>query len=260
MKQGNYIIGSGWWCSENDGESDSVNRKLLGDNTIRSKEFHNLWYESVCNNSCPEKIIIIDSNSPIKPELNTVDQRLELISLPVNSGHSTSCKGQFCGWTKSVLLGLQYAILSEVDYFVYVEQDVLLHGQNIIEHCIGNMTKPFMFGSGKGTPQPLQQSFFIIKISHAALFINNMHRINKSDKDMSPEIKFSLATSKSNVMLGYLSNILSNKLLKQCLKVAKGYDVLPVGYGRTRPINFSDEFFYFQHGSKSELYNYGKLD
>ena len=87
----------------------------------------------------------------------------EFLSLPLNAGHSTDHKGKYSGWMRSILLGLEYAYLSDTEYFVYVEQDALLYGDNIVEKCIDKMTKPYMFGSGLGTKQPLQQSFFIIR-------------------------------------------------------------------------------------------------
>jgi hypothetical protein len=39
----------------------------------------------------------------------------------------------------------------------------------------------------------------------------------------------------------------------------KQYSVLPFGYGRVRPINFSDDIFYFQQGSVDEINAYKKL-
>jgi len=46
------------------------------------------------------------------------------------------------------------------------------------------------------------------------------------------------------------------KLINLSLPYLKGYDILPVGFGRTRPIHFQKEYFYFQHGSEDELNKY----
>jgi hypothetical protein len=43
------------------------------------------------------------------------------------------------------------------------------------------------------------------------------------------------------------------------MSIFKQYAVLPFGYGRVRPINFSDDIFYFQHGSVDEINAYKKL-
>ena len=69
------------------------------------------------------------------------------IRLPRNPGHATVHTGHYSGWTASVLYSLEYALAADIDYLVYVEQDVLLYGQGIIEHCIARMRKPLMFGT-----------------------------------------------------------------------------------------------------------------
>ena len=49
-------------------------------------------------------------------------------------------------------------------------------------------------------------------------------------------------------------------LLKLISKFHKSFDELPIGYGRSRPINFSEPFLYFQHGSEKELAEYYKTN
>jgi hypothetical protein len=248
-----YIIGSGWWCSENSEQTCNNKRKLMGAPIIRKADFHSKWYESVISNTNPEKIVIIDSNSPIKPNLNKEDNRIVFISLPSNSGHSVDCTEKFCGWTKSVILSLQYAVLANVDYFVYVEQDVLLRGNGIIEHCIHNMKKPYMFGHPEGTPQPLQQSLFIIRISHANKFLSSLFKLNSSDSELSPENKFVYASSRLQMLLDIFYFSFAQKKAQKLAHKFKNFDYLPFGYGRTRPINFSEHFYYFQHGTVEEI-------
>ena len=83
-----YVLGSGWWCSESQSPIDGE-RKFLGDNVIRSKDFHRLWYQSVDRFTKPEKIFIVDSCSPVKPLLDENDSRLEFVSFTTNAGQST---------------------------------------------------------------------------------------------------------------------------------------------------------------------------
>ena len=113
MKKYNYIIGSGWWCGE---ANPDDKRKILGSDIIRGKEFHKLWYESVCRFTSPEKIFIVDSASPVKPDLNKDDDRIEFFSLTTNAGHSTLHTGKYCGWTRAVLAGIYYAHMCDADY------------------------------------------------------------------------------------------------------------------------------------------------
>ena len=256
-----YIIGSGWWCNDYADKRE----KFYGDDEIRGKDFHHLWYKSVIQSTSPEKIVIVDSNSPIIPEY---DSSIEFISLNENAGHSTNHTGKFSGWMRSVLLSASYAINCDCDYYVYVEQDVLLKGDNIIEKAIESMNKPYMFGRCNDHHNPLQQSFFIIKKDYLEQFVSNIYRIPYTDYDMPPERKFAIATSKlfsiiPKFMFVTPNSILLKKVLRRIQnslsRLLGNYDDLPFGQGRDRPIDFSLEHFYFQHGDTSELTSYNKL-
>jgi len=248
-----YIITSGWWSAKEDEDTRLIK---VGDEYIRSKDFHELWYKAIKKYTNPKKIYIIDSNSPIKPILHKNEEIIELIE---NAGHSTNHIGKLCGVSRAHLVGMMMALANEVDYWVYIEQDALIYGKGIIEYAISKMKKPYMFGAGFGTPQPTQQSFMIIKTNFIPEFIKNFTSIKARDNQISPETKFAIATSK---LLGLLpeklfydiySPNLKNKIIWKLFEVFKNYDELPFGYGRVRPINFEDKFFYFQHGNQEEI-------
>ncbi|MDP6437179.1 MAG: hypothetical protein QF803_08655 [Gammaproteobacteria bacterium] len=258
-----YIICTGWWCPEN--REEDTREKLLGSDEIRGKDFHELWYQSVDNNTDPEKILIVDSASPVRPNLNRADNRIEFISLNFNAGHATDLKGKYAGCTRCWFLGLEYMMCSDADYFVYVEQDALLHGRKIIEHCISRMAGNYMFGSGEGTPQIVQQSLFIIARPGVRRFIQRYHAIDQTDGEISPETKFYIASSQLPVsFLIFLRMRRKNKLIKKfdnwLYRKFRSYQDLPLGYGRNRPINFQDKYFYFQHGSREELQAYNDME
>jgi len=254
-----YIIGSGWWCTD---KSQETRAELLGDDEIRGQNFHKLWYEAINKYTSPEKIIIVDSNSPTKPILNNKDDRLELVSLNVNGGHSTNHVGKFCGYTRAILLSLEYALQCEVDYFVYIEQDALIYGKGIIEHCINEMNKPYMFGSGDDTAGVLQQSFFIMRRDAIVNFRNKLVAMSETDNELSPENKFHIACSHgSEKLLAHikkksLTSSFYKRLNWQCFKNLRNWQELPIGYGRVRPLDFQAPYFYFQHGCKDELASY----
>lgn len=245
-----YVIGSGWWASTSD---DAAERKRLGDDVIRSARFHDLWYQGIRRFTNPAKIFIMDSCAPIKPGLCAADGRLEIVSLDENYGHAADCNEKLSGWSRSVVLGLAYALSCSADCFGYVEQDCLLFGEGIVEHAIGRMTHPYMFGSGVGTPQPLQQSFFIVHRSEFARMIRRLDGFAESDRLVSPEVKF--ARLKWDRMP---SNLLGGKRRKKWFRRTGKfwYDELPFGVGRARPIDWEVPFFYFQHGSAEELAAY----
>jgi len=256
-KQYNYIITSGWWSTK----EELDNREIIrGNSLIRSDKFHKLWIETVLKFSNPKKIYIIDSNSPVKP---IIDENNEvIISLLENAGHSTNHIGKLCGVSRAHLLGMSMAMVNEVDYWVYIEQDALIYGTGIIEEAISKMKKPYMFGNGWGTPQPTQQSLMIIKTSHIPEFIKNFTSIKARDNEISPETKFAIATSKflrflpESLFKDIHKNSLKNKIVWRLFRHFKGFDDLPFGYGRTRPLNFDDKYFYFQHGEQEELNRY----
>lgn len=262
FKSYSYVISSGWWCTD---ESKLDKRAVFhGSDVIRRSEFHQHWYRSVVENTSPEKILVVDSASPVPPPLDGSDVRIEYIRLRGNAGHATDHEGLLCGWTRAVLLGIEYAAVNEFDYFVYVEQDALLYGKGVVEHCISKMNSPFMFGAGLGTPQLLQQSFFVIHRAGYKRFLSRFQSIQVPDSRISPEDKFFIASSALPLrLLVYYFQYLRGKkgrkkkfIHKAIIKFCKGFDELPIGYGRTRPINFSDEYFYFQHASDEEFREY----
>jgi hypothetical protein len=254
----NYIITAGWWC----GVAENEVRKRQGSEKTREGDFFSKWKKSILDNTNPKKIMVLDSASTTLP----TDEQLEgveFISLLNNPGHSTHHEGHYSGYMRSIIMGLTYASMCDADYWVYIEQDVLLKGKGVIEHCIENMTTPYMFGTGQGSPQFLQQSLIIIRKDGIFNFLKYLNKISAKDKEISPESKFLIASSlfyrlipeffyrqitKRNWIGKY-----TKKFIFATIGFAKGYDECPIGYGRTRPIDFSQPYYYFQHGSDEEL-------
>jgi len=260
MKKMTYIITSGWWSTEND-----INDRAIksGDSNIRSRDFHTLWHKAIEHFTTAKKVYIIDSDAPVKPKLNLENE--VLISLLENAGHSTQHKGKLCGVSRAHLLGMSLAMVNEVDYWVYVEQDALIYGNNIVEKAIAEMKGSYMFGAGWGTPQPMQQSFMIMKTEAIPNFIKHFNNIKSIDNKISPETKFAIACSPilrclpERLFKEIHQENFKNKIVWKLFKLFQGFDDLPFGYGRARPIDFSDAYFYFQHGDKKELEHYMKV-
>ncbi|MEX6178927.1 hypothetical protein AB6G03_18595 [Providencia hangzhouensis] len=120
------------------------------------------------------------------------------------------------------------------------------------------MTKPYMFGSGKGTPYATQQSFFIIRKDGYMPFINRMSNFSSSCNQLAPENKFAIASSS---FLSKLPEFLFKlRGIGRILAYWPSFNKVPFGYGRTRPINFNDPFLYFQHGSIEELKHFDETE
>ena len=255
----NYIITSGWWCQEDDSVVDRQFKR--GHSFIRSAEFHKVWFKAVDKFTNCKKIYIIDSNSPIKPLIN--EEHEILVSLDSNAGHPSMHTGKISGVSRAHLLGMAFAMANEIDYWVYVEQDALIYGEGIIEKCIEKMKKPYMFGSGRGTPQPAQHSLMIIKKEAIPKFIKNFNQIKAKDSEISPEIKFAIATSFFLRLIPEFFYIKMNcegrvysyirRFVWKLFDLFQGFDDIPFGYGRVRPIDYSQSHFYFQHGEGDEL-------
>ena len=253
----NYVITTGWWCSD---QNTKDRNELIGDDAIRDKDFHKTWHECIRKTNSKANIYIVDSASPIKPPLNEGEA---LISLEKNFGHSTRCDYKLSGVTRAHVMGMTLALLNEYEYWVYIEQDALIQGDDLIERCISSLKSPMAFGDGTGTPYPAQQSFMIIKTSYINVFLHRLLNIKASDKEISPELKFCIASSPTLSLLPAsiykfierrgAFNKAARIIIYGAIKLLRGFDYIPFGYGRTRPINFSDKHFYFQHGNSAEL-------
>ena len=254
-----YIITTGWWCTNDDKIDDRETK--YGDSFIRTDSFHQTWFNLVNTFTNPKKIYIIDSDSPVKPLMDETSE--VMISLHNNAGHSTEHKGKLSGVSRAHLLGMSLAMVNEVDYWVYIEQDALIFGNEIIEKCIEKMEKPYMFGTGIGTHQPVQQSLMIIKKEAIPNFIKNFNAIKAKDNQISPEVKFAIATSLPLRLIPEYFYIqmaksglwasLIGRVIRRLFVLFQGFDSIPFGYGRVRPIDFDASHFYFQHGDSNEL-------
>jgi hypothetical protein len=224
-----YIIGTGWWCDGSGTHRHSKHQPYV-DKQTRQVEFFDLWYKSVMRFTNPNKIVVIDSNSPIKP--NTKDkENVQMFSLSQNYGAALdgTSKCILSGWDRSILLSASISFMDDADYFVYVEQDCVLWGENIIEDIIDSMgDKKIALGNGMGTPQPIQQSLVIIKKDYIPTFLKLEMDNNKENLKISPENRY----------FNHFKNDIK---------------FLDIDYGRKRPIDFNKKQFYIQHLNTIEL-------
>ncbi|ABV94596.1 hypothetical protein Dshi_2863 [Dinoroseobacter shibae DFL 12 = DSM 16493] len=256
------VVGSGWWSSERAFSDEFPDRKELGDAMIRSVPFFELWLESVTSSVAASEIVVVDSAAPLKPAPELRD-KVRWIELPFNARHSTNHVGGWSGWTRSVLVSGNYALASDCEFFVYVEQGCLLKGDGLAEACIAAMTADHMFGSGAGTPQPLQQSLFVVRGAALSRFLGNLAKLKYRDCDMAPEWKFVWATSATLTWLaniGIFQSKLTRKIGFKLARLSGALCFLPFGSGRARPIPFDAPHCYFQHGTSAEIARYRRSD
>jgi hypothetical protein len=252
------ILSTGWYCNKTPRDY-----KTHGDDFIRGIDFRPLWWRSINKFVRPERVFVVDSASPVVPDdQQFTDSNIEWLRLPVNPGHAQTTRHHYCGWMASILHGLEYTLSSGADYFLYVEQDALIHGESFVKTIEDKLSRSkYVFGNGNGTPWLLQQSVFAIRKEGIRPFLAGLHRVVHSDRLISPELKFALAIDHPCWVIWiadlFLNPIINDRLryrLGNCLlSIMGGFSTLPFGYGRSRPINFNDDTFYFQHASKDEL-------
>lgn len=258
------VVFTGWYCAQATSPRGYV---VHGDEANRGLALRPLWWKSVTSFVEPKTVVIVDSASPVvAPDERYFSGHIERIRLQVNPGHAQVTSFHYCGWMASVLLGVEYALLNGLDYFLYVEQDALLFGKQLTAEVEQLLRRHrFVFGAGTGTPWPLQQSLFAIRKDGYRKFLSGIHALDHDDKSLSPELKFAIAATESRAvatgargLLRALPEQVKIRVLRHGLRPLRDYAVLPFGYGRTRPIRFDDECFYFQHGSSAELRSYAE--
>lgn len=188
----------------------------------------------------PALIVVTDSNSPIKPNWRDFE-RVTWIELDKNYGHANDIraglsKTKLSGTNRSKMMGASFALCCDADYFVYVEQDCLLRGEDFLKAAIGEQDFDFLCGErpeggmglhGAVAAPMLQDSVLIMKRHGMERYISNMIAAPETDGELSPEEK----------MERYMAP----------------FGTLLVPYGRSRPIDFSRSHFYAQHFTRDEL-------
>ena len=234
------VVGSGWWCA------DSPHDWTIGSPATRSVAFFNIWYRQVLRCLKPECIVITDSASPVKPDYRSYPA-VRWIELDRNYGHPNDLRTgrirtNYSGFTRAVINGAMFALCCDADFYVYVEQDCLLKGEDFLSHAVGDAAEDILMGrvteKGRGlggtpaAPMP-QQSLVIVRKVGLARFIDGIVSAPYTDGELSPE----------KIMHDRLAPI--------------GF--LRVPYGRSRPIDFERSHFYAQHLDADELQRFLSL-
>lgn len=231
---GKIVVGSGWWC-------DSLPHEwALGSPATRSTAFFDLWYRQVLRCLRPDRIVITDSASPIKPDLGSYD-RVQWIELDRNYGHAMDLQTgrivtKYCGFTRSVINGAMYALCCDADFYIYVEQDCLLHGEDFLAEAVGDSPDDILLGSptqnGRGlngavAAPMVQQSLMIVRGPGLERFLTGLLDATAGDGEVPPE------------------ETMRTRLAP--------FGFLRVPYGRSPPIDFDRSHFYVQHLDDEDL-------
>lgn len=239
---GKIVVGTGWWC-----EGDRT-AGVVGSNAQRSQYFFDLWYHCVQRYIAPEKIIVVDSASPVRPRLDD-KPNVEFVSLDRNYLHSRALAQRvlvtkYAGWTRSVFLSACYAAMCDADYYVYVEQDCLIHGEGFLQEGVSRGASGIWLGywhrnargasGGHFNSNVVQTSVMIARSESILRFANGSVLGPQSDGEYAPE----------------------KRLMGNC----KPYDVLHLPYGRNRPIDWTKPHLYAQHLTDDEIAGFLRLN
>ncbi len=257
------LVTSGWYASE-----DARTYVTWGDDAIRGTAFRPLWWRSLDTYLQPRHVFVVDSNAPVKPDDVACTQTpFQYVPLLINPGHGQNGKSHYCGAMAAIIMGLEFSLHNDVDMHLYVEQDALLYGGRLLEKTkLALRRSELVFGEDVGGQ--IQHSFFAASKGGIRRFLQALHAITYTDREVAPEHKFMIAGAPLlPPSLAGLAKYTTNQMLRRArhklftlaCRLAGRYSLLPFGYGRNRPINFNDEVFYFQHGSAQELANYRKL-
>lgn len=257
------LICTGWYSTD-------APRSYItyGDDGIRNNAFRPLWWKSIDTFVKPQHVLIVDSASPIKPQdASYTSTNYQYVELLKNPGHSQNCQTHYCGAMAAIIIGLEYALHNDVDYIIYVEQDALIYGDKFVEIIKNQLLKSdYVFGGDKFGL--IEQTVFAVSKKGIRKFLSLLHDINFTDRQVMPEMKFMYAASFLRVLpiAGLLSWDIKDYVRRPSTSVffklaylLRQYELIPFGYGRTRPINFEDNTFYFQQGSVEEIDAYRVL-
>jgi hypothetical protein len=186
--QPKIIVGSGWWCG--DGRASWT----IGAAATRSPAFFELWLRQVHRCLKPLRVVVTDSASPTKPDHRS-DPSIVWIELDSNYGHANDLRAEliktkYSGFTRSVMNGAMYALCCDADFYVYVEQDCLLHGEDFLAHAIGDAGEDILVGAppvngvglhGAAAAPMLQQSLIVVRRAGLERFLEGLFGAPWSD-------------------------------------------------------------------------------
>jgi hypothetical protein len=215
-----YLIGSGCYMKIDGQVEESGGIKKADEDVTpitHMPDFFKLWIRSLEISTSPELVFIVDAHSPAIPSLEFENR------FPILWHRRVDNLGHLPGWKDGVLKGAEFALWKKLD-FVYVEQDCLLWGKDIVNYSRERMTTGLMLGSGEDTTMPIEQSFFIVKCEFLPEFISKIQVINGS----MPEVEY----------IEWFHD---------------QYDLFPFRGGRQRPLDFETDFGFVQRLSGPEF-------
>ena len=234
------IVGSGWWCD------NKPHDWTIGSPITQSVIFFKLWYRQVMRCLNPHRIVVTDSAAPEKPDYRSFTN-IHWIELDQNYGQPNDIRvgriqAKYSGFTRAVINGAMYALCCEADFYVFVEQDCLLYGDDFLNRAVANSNEDILLGpptkNGKGlkgsvAAPMLQNALVIVRRTGLERFIDAILGAPWTDGEVSPE-----------------------QTMKRRMPP---YGLIGIPFGRSRPIDFKEPNFYVHHLDDNELHRFLEL-
>jgi hypothetical protein len=221
-------IGTGW-CAQREGHNNPQRSKLQNS----PRWMHRYWLRHIWAQINDFTPILYHSDCDIWIEGNNPDNDFEVIlsSVPARSlpyRHD---------WAASVLQGALYAYNNNMDY-LYIEQDCLVHNLPAVLEFAKN--HDICYGHGKYSMFPgwAENSLMWVKNASLPRFISRM--VSSGIKD--------LPGGGTTIEM-----LFHNKFCDM-------FTPWPFGYGRIRPIGFTEPVFYAQQLTNQEIKEFMKLE
>jgi hypothetical protein len=234
------IVGSGWWCD------NRPHDWTIGSPVAQSVSFFKLWYQQVMQCLNPLCIVVTDSAAPEKPD-HRLFPKIQWIELDRNYGHANVLRSgrirtKYSGFTRAVVNGAMYALCCDADFYVFVEQDCLLYGDDLLNRAVADRNEDILLGKptekGRGlhgsvAAPMLQNALMIVRRTGLERFIGAILGAPWTDGEVSPEETMRLRMPP--------------------------YGLIDIPFGRSRPIDFKEPNFYVHHLDDNELQQFLSL-
>jgi hypothetical protein len=194
----------------------------------------------------PHSIVVTDSAAPEKPDYRSFTN-IHWIELDRNYGQPNDIRvgriqTKYSGFTRAVFNGAMYALCCEADFYVFVEQDCLLYGDDLLNRAVADSNDDILLGrpteKGKGlkgsvAAPMLQNALVIVRRTGLERFIGAILGAPWTDGEVSPEETIRLRMPP--------------------------YGFIGIPFGRSRPIDFKEPNFYVHHLDDNELHRFLEL-
>jgi hypothetical protein len=210
------------YISYDHGRDKNKMKYAIGTGYTGSEELFRLWLNNT-NDAHPSHIFVCAAGDYPCPKGDIV------YTEGPNWGHVFDMQhdGRFGGWSMGFMHGMMQAYARGCDY-IYKEEDCFAFGDWVKN--IYAVNKNMVFGE-YDHPLKVEQSLVLVKWDFIPDFLSAFLGIRESDKIIWPEKKFSMMLEKFPDEIGFI----------------------PFGYGRNRPIDFSQKTWYAQKLSAFEM-------